>query len=116
MSRIKLKLKRIDPVKSGVIYGLLMALISLVVLIPMFMVMSAVGVGVGDNAGLGMFGGGLAMLIFAPIIYGIIGFVFGLIGTALMNFILGKTNGLDVEFDSDNLEVTKTENSNNVVF
>ena len=112
MSRIKLKLKRIDPVKSGIIYGLLMVLISLVILIPMAIVISITGVGA-NNPSLAIFGGSLAMLIFVPIIYGIIGFVFGLIGTALMNFILGKTNGLDVEFDSDNLEIAQIGKSEN---
>ncbi|MCF6350107.1 MAG: hypothetical protein L3J23_03630 [Flavobacteriaceae bacterium] len=110
MSRIKLNLKRINPVKAGVINGLLMAVIALVALIPMFMFMSALGAT--DN-GL-MFGGGITMLIFGPIIYGIIGFIFGLIGTVLLNFILDKTKGLDIEFESNNIEISQSSNEEEV--
>ncbi len=107
MSKIKLNLKRVDPVKYGIITGLLMALMSLIVIIPMFLFMSVAGAsGMSNGNGLAMFGGGIAML-FVPILYGIIGFIFGLIGTALMNFILSKTNGLDMEFDSDDMEISQ---------
>lgn len=62
-----------------------------------------------DSSGLSMFGGGIMMLIFIPILYGIFGFIAGLIGTALLNFILSKTNGLDIEFDNNNVEVSQIE-------
>ncbi len=103
--KIKLKLKKIDPVKAGVVYGLLLALMGLIIVVPMFLFMSAAGLSNTGN-GLAMFGGGIAMVIFVPILYGILGFIMGLIGTALMNFILSKTNGLNMEFDSDNLEIS----------
>jgi hypothetical protein len=105
MARIKLTLKRIDPVKAGVIYGALMALLSLIIVLPFMLIFSAAGLA--DQPGMGaMFGGGIAML-FIPIIYGIGGFIAGLIGTALLNFILSKTNGLDVEFDGKDMEISQ---------
>jgi hypothetical protein len=105
MARIKLNLKRIDPVKAGIIYGALMALLSLIIVLPFMLIFSAAGLS--GQSGMGaMFGGGMAML-FVPILYGIIGFVGGLIGTALLNFILSKTNGLDVEFDGKDMEISQ---------
>jgi len=106
--KIKLKLKKIDPVKAAVINGLLLALLSLLVVVPMMLFISASGVSRGGmnpyNAGV-IFGGGITMVFILPIIYGILGFILGLIGTALFNFILSKTNGLNIEFDSDSLEI-----------
>jgi len=106
MARIKLNLKRIDPVKAGIIYGALLALLSLIIILPVMLIFSAAGLSSGQ-AGMGpMFGGGLAML-FIPIVYGIIGFIGGLLGTALLNFILSKTNGLDIEFDGKDMEISQ---------
>ncbi|HFS68162.1 MAG TPA: hypothetical protein ENK67_08120 [Flavobacteriia bacterium] len=104
MARIKLKLKRIDPVKAGIVYGALTALLSLIFILPFMLLFSAAGFA--NQPGMGsMFGGGLTML-FLPIVYGIIGFIGGLIGTALLNFILSKTNGLDIEFDGKDMEIS----------
>lgn len=117
MSRIKLNLKRVDPVKYGLVTGLLMALMALIVLIPMMLIMSAVGASGGmEGAGMAMFGGGIMMLIIGPIMYFIIGFLAGLIGTALMNFILSKTNGLDMEFESNDIEISQIGKKEDVKF
>ncbi len=106
MARIKLTLKRIDPVKAGIIYGILMALLSLIIILPLMLVYSATGLAA-NQPGMGaMFGGGIAML-FIPILYGIIGFIGGLIGTALLNFVLSKTKGLDIEFDGKDMEIAQ---------
>ena len=113
MARIKLTLKRIDPVKAGIIYGALTALLSLIVVLPLMLVFSAAGLS--GEPGMGaMFGGGI-MMLFIPVIYGIVGFVAGLIGTALLNFILSKTKGLDVEFDGADMEISQI-GEDNVTF
>ncbi len=108
MAKLKLTLKRIDPVKAGVVYGALMALVSLIVVIPVLLFISASGLSSGSAAyrfGSAL-GTGLAMLLL-PILYGIIGFIFGLVSTALLNFVLSKTKGLDVEFDSKDMEIAQ---------
>ncbi len=108
MSILKLKLKRIDPVKWGVIVGALYALLSLIIVVPMFFIFSIAGAanGFGDSGAdsIGLFGGGIAML-FMPILYGILGFIFGLIGALLLNFILKKTKGLEMDFEKAGLEI-----------
>ena len=106
MARIKLTLKRIDPVKAGVINGALLALFSLIIALPAILLFSVTGL-TANQSGMGaMFGGGIAML-FIPILYGIVGFVGGLIGTALLNFVLSKTKGLDIEFDGKDMEIAQ---------
>ncbi len=107
MAKLKLTLKKIDPVKAGIIYGVLMALISLIIVIPTLLFVSASGLSNGSALGFGAaFGGSLTMLLL-PILYGIIGFIFGLVSTALLNFVLSKTKGLDVEFDSKDMEIAQ---------
>jgi hypothetical protein len=75
----------------GVIYGGIMMLFGL-----------AGGGANAENAGMfravGL-GGGLAMIIIAPILYGLLGFIFGLIGTALANLALKFSGGLELEVD-----------------
>ncbi len=114
MARIKLNLKRIDPVKAGIIQGAILALISLVIVIPTLLIFSVVGLS-GSGNGFSAFGGGIAML-FIPIIYGIVGFVAGLVSTALLNFVLSKTNGLDVEFDGKDMEISQIGEDSDIKF
>ena len=109
---LSLKLKRIDPVKWGIIVGLLYAILSLVVMIPMFGIMSLTGGALANNAGgLGfLFGSGIAVIFIAPIIYGVLGFIFGVIGAAILNFILKRTKGLDMDFEKVGLDISNIGN------
>ncbi len=52
-----------------------------------------------SSTGLGMLGAifGVGAIIILPIIYGIIGFVLGLITALLYNFIASRVGGLEVE-------------------
>ena len=107
MSNITLKLKKIDPVKWATITAAVYAIISLVIIVPMFLFMSVLGASTGlEEAGLGILGGGL-MIIFLPIIYGVLGFIFGLIGAYIFNFVLSKTDGLDMDFEKMGTEVVE---------
>ena len=107
MSNLKLNLKKVDPVKYGVITGLLMALLTFVIFLIMFLFTSLIGVSMADDAfGAGaILGGGVVMIVVGPIIYFIFGFVFGLIGAFLLNVILKRTNGLTMEFEKIGLDI-----------
>ncbi|CAM1343549.1 hypothetical protein [Tenacibaculum amylolyticum] len=100
MSNLKLKLRKIDPVKAGIVYGSLLALLGLVVAGFAFLFGSLIGAASGE---LGIFGaiagGGIFAIILIPVMYFIIGFIAGIIGTMLLNFILKKTDGLIIDFD-----------------
>lgn len=100
MSSLKLKLKKIDPVKAGIIYGSSLALLGLVIAGFALLFGSLIGAASGE---LGVFGaiagGGIFAVILIPIMYFIIGFIGGIIGTMLLNFVLTKTDGLIIDFD-----------------
>ena len=88
MKTITLTLKKIDALKWGMIAGALYALLSLIIIVPMFLFISLIGAAADfENAGLGILGTGVFML-FMPILYGVIGFIIGWIGAMLFNFIL----------------------------
>jgi hypothetical protein len=76
----------------GLIFGAFFALISLAgVVIPQQ--------GQGNNPMGFMLVGGAAALIIAPIIYGILGFIGGIIMAALYNVVASIVGGLELEFD-----------------
>jgi heme/copper-type cytochrome/quinol oxidase subunit 4 len=107
MNSIKLNLRKIDPIKWGIISGILYAVISLIVVVPLFLIMSAVGVeDLAQNDFPAAFAG--VGLLFIPIIYGVIGFILGILITALLNVILSKTGGLDMEFNTDNVNISNS--------
>ncbi|MBN7813251.1 hypothetical protein J0A68_20020 [Algoriphagus sp. H41] len=47
-------------------------------------------------------GFGIAMLIITPILYGLIGFVFGALGAFIYNFVASKFGGLEIELSEPN--------------
>lgn len=99
---MKLKLKRIDPVKYGLLMGIIMALMTFI-MFGIFMLFGGLFSAVAGEMGpMGaVLGGGLAMLIFGPIMYFVLGFIFGWIGTMIMNFVLKKIGGLEMDFDGE---------------
>ena len=106
---LKLKLKRVDPVKYATIAALLTALIMLIVFVPFFLLFSIAGAGAASGFGEGaaIFGGSIFIIILMPIIYGVMVFILTLISTALLNFILKKTGGLDIDFEKTGLEISQ---------
>ena len=91
---LKLKLKRVDPVKYALITTALTLTIMLIVFVPFLLIFSAIGIGAGSEsfgAGAAILGGGIIGMLFGIIFYGVIIFVVTLIATSLLNFILKKT-------------------------
>ena len=106
---LKLKLKRVDPVKYAIIASLTTMLIMLIVFVPFFFLFSAIGLGAsGDSLGAAgaIFGGGVAMVIIVPLFYGVLVFILTLITTSLLNFILKKTGGLDIDFEKAGIDAS----------
>jgi len=90
-------IKRIAVVKlaifqacMGVAFGVLAALFFM-------LCASMIGHSVGGQAAAAGMLGGIAMLIFLPIVYGVAGFILGAIAAALYNLIAGIIGG--IEFD-----------------
>ncbi len=91
------KIKRIGVLSSGKIFGILYALMGLIFGAIMTLI-SFVGF-TSSSAGLGIFGAlfGLGAMIFLPIFYGGMGFIFGLIIALLYNLVSSWVGGLEVE-------------------
>lgn len=110
-NRMTLRLMRIDPVKYATIAAIATALIMLVIFVPFMLLFSAVGASQDFGAGAAIFGGGLFVIILAPIFYGIMVFIVTLITTAIINFILKKTGGLDIDFEKAGLGIQEIGNN-----
>ncbi|WP_299133559.1 hypothetical protein [uncultured Tenacibaculum sp.] len=107
MSKLKLKLKKIDPVKYALITGILMALMGFIVIGITTLFSTLIGAGSGDMGAFAtIMGGGLLALIFIPVLYFIFGFIFGLIGTMLLNFVLKKIGGLPIDFEKTGTDIS----------
>ena len=109
MSTLRLKLKRVDPVKYATISALLTGLLMLIIFVPFMLLFSLIGAGAGDSFGAGaaIFGGGIFMIILIPIVYAVVVFILTLIMTSLLNFILKKTGGLDIDFEKAGLDINR---------
>ena len=104
---MKRTIKRIAPLQAGKMLGILYACLGLIFL-PIFMLAAAAGAfaqhAQGAQGAPGapaavvagiMFGMG----IFMPIIYGLMGFVFGIIGAAIYNLVARWVGGIEVEVE-----------------
>lgn len=98
------KLKRIAPLQLGIVAGVFYALISLII-VPIFILMAiasafaphAEGSGV-IQAGIGL-GMGLVFAVLAPILYGVMGFIFGALAGWIYNFVAKWTGGIEFEVE-----------------
>lgn len=96
-------IKRIGVVKAGVIQACVMALFGLIAGLCMLLfgsfaggLMGAAGGDAGAGLGLGMIGG-IGAVIFLPILYGVFGFIAGVIGAAVYNLVARFVGGLELE-------------------
>ena len=106
---LKLKLKRVDPVKYATIAAILTGLIMLIIFVPFTLLFSLIGAGSASGFGEGaaIFGGSIILIILMPIIYAVMVFIITLISTSLLNWILKKTGGLDIDFEKAGLDITQ---------
>ena len=97
---MKKHLKRIAPLKAGIVLGVLYALLGCI-LVPFFIIggmgMAAAARQTGTPMPFGfLFGIGA---IFLPIFYGVIGFVFGVISAAVYNLVAKWTGGVELTLE-----------------
>jgi len=110
MSTLKLKLKRVDPVKYATVTTAVTLCIMIVVFLPFMLIFSAIGASSDLGGGAALLGGGIIGMLFGIVIYGVIIFVATLIGSMVLNFVLKKTNGLDLEFEKSDLDIAQIGN------
>jgi hypothetical protein len=91
------RIKRIAPLKTGIVLGVLYALLSLII-VP-FLLLAGAGVAAAASRNGGtmpfafLFGAGA---LFLPVLYGIMGFIVGVIAAAVYNLVAKMTGGIEV--------------------
>jgi len=95
---MKKRLAHIAPLQLGLVLGILYGIISLVFVIPFFIIVSLVGAasagsGTGAQALPAIFSG--IFLIFLPVIYAVLGFIGGVISAFVYNLIAKWTGGIE---------------------
>src|SRR5690606_21210173 len=90
------KIEKIGVSSAAKIYGLTLGILGFVVGIFYALFFSAFS-GIMD----GMGGFGLIMAIVFPIMYGIMGFIIGALGSVVYNFVASKTGGLEIQLSKD---------------
>lgn len=95
------KIKRLGVIKTASFMGLYMFAFGIIFILLWGIILSTL---LGPLSGFVSTGASLSSLILVPIIYGVIGFIGGLILTPIMNLALRIIKGvdLDIEFDDSN--------------
>jgi hypothetical protein len=100
---MKKRLVNVNPLKLGITLGILYGVMSVIFVIPFFLIVSLIGVASarsGAQALPAMFTG--IFVIFLPIIYAVLGFVGGVIAAFLYNLVAKWTGG--VEFTTEEVQ------------
>jgi len=97
------KIKRVGVLSLAKIHGAITFCIALVIIAPIFLLMSVFGAmsSMGDRNPFGAIGvvGGIFISVLIPIFYGCIGFVVGAITGFVYNLVAGWVGGVEVELD-----------------
>lgn len=88
------EIKRMDVLSVGKIYAITMAIIGFIGGIIIALVGSAATFGRPGMLGAGF---GVASIIIFPILYGILGFIIGIIGAAIYNLVAGWVGGIKID-------------------
>jgi hypothetical protein len=92
------RLKRIAPLKAGIVLGILYTLLGLLI-VPFFMLAGFGAMAAASRNGGApipfafLFGAGA---LFVPILYGVMGFVLGVLTAAIYNLVAKWTGGIEV--------------------
>lgn len=93
------QIKRFSPHQNGKVFAVLMAVSSLIFILPMFAIISLTLPQVDQNGNPIEFP--MFLLLAMPFMYLIFGYISVVIGCAIYNFIVKFTGG--IEFDMDNV-------------
>jgi hypothetical protein len=88
---MKQQVSRLSPHQNGKVFGVLFAVLSLIVVVPVFLLASMTGAG---SQGMPLWA-----IFIAPVIYLIVGYIATVIWCALYNVITPMTGG--IEYDSN---------------
>ena len=91
---MKQQVSRLSPHQNGKVFGVLMAISSLVVVVPFFLIFSAT-----MPAGAG--GPPALMILIMPVMYLVVGYLSVAIGCAVYNFMFKYIGGIEFEAKSE---------------
>ena len=95
------KIEKIGVSSAAKIYGLTLGILGFVIGIFYALFLSAFS-GLLDDLPISGAGGlGIIMVIVFPIMYGIMGFIIGALGSVVYNFVASKTGGLEIQLSKD---------------
>lgn len=98
------RLRRIDPVQFALVSAIIYAVLALIIAVPaMFFMMAASSV---SKEMMPMFFTGPLMIVVLPIMYGVAGFIGGIIFAALYNLVAGWTGGVEITLENVAAPVT----------
>jgi len=100
---MKKRLIHVAPLQLGITLGILYAILAIIILIPVFLLISLAGVVGAAQTGTALpavFSG--VFLIFLPVIYGVLGFIVGVIMAFIYNLVAKWTGG--VEFTTQEVQ------------
>lgn len=95
---VKRRIKRISPLQLGKMMALVYGIIGLI-FIPFLLFMTAVSSQLPSEQRTGIMAMGVGFAICAPIIYGLMGFIAGLIGACIYNLVAKFVGGIEVEVE-----------------
>jgi len=104
----KLRIRKLGVLSVAKMYAVMMLVISLLIAIPyglFIIVFSLIGAGsAGGDAAIMLGGGGIVMglgvMIGMPIMYALMGFVFGALGALIYNVFAGMVGGIEIEVEN----------------
>ncbi|MDB6095317.1 MAG: hypothetical protein JWM32_2879 [Verrucomicrobia bacterium] len=90
------RIKRIAPLQLGKMLAILYGIMGLLG-IPFFLIMTAVASQLPSEQRTGVMAMGAGFAIFFPVIYAVLGFIFGIIGAFIYNIVAKWVGGIEVE-------------------
>jgi hypothetical protein len=102
----KMVIRRFGVFSAAKIYAVVMAGMGLVIGVPLGIIMMIFGAAMMAGGGNSAAGGGVGIgigifyMIGLPIMYGILGFIFGAIGALIYNIAAGIIGGLEMELEN----------------
>ena len=95
---IKRRIKRISPLQLGKMLALLYGIIGLIA-IPFFLFMATMSAQLPPDQRGPLMAMGAGAALFAPVLYAVVGFIFGIIGAVIYNVVAKWVGGIEVEVE-----------------
>ena len=92
------RIRRIAPLQLGKIMALTYGIMGLI-FCPFFLLMTAFASHMPNNQRVGIMALGTGFALFMPVLYAVMGFVFGVIGAFIYNVIAKWVGGIEVEVE-----------------